>query len=171
MRIGITKLLATTALVYCSLAVQAPQAQARNKQLTFEVPVESQTAYRDVIHAVEISAQAEISQQFRNHPDISTLQISVLVERNGDIIPVFGTTVSRAQWEQQPKIEQWAKYHDSYALIKRHDYGEGAAVTLASAPMTSKRNPAASSSSGYDSTFDRGRLPPRVAQSSLDYWD
>jgi len=166
------KLFATIVLASCLLVVRAPQAQAKAKQLNFEVLVDHQAEYRDVLDAAKTSAQGKISQQFRENPEVSTLQISVLLDRNGEIIPLFTTAVSRAQWQQQPRIEPWVKYHNSYALLKRHEYSEGPDAIVASASAsTSLSRPTVSPSYGHDLAFDRGGLPSRFVQKSLDYWD
>lgn len=175
---GLTKLLIATVLASFTLVVQSPEAEARAEQMIFEVSVEHSLGHRDVVKQAEVSAQQKISQQFRQNPEISSLQMSVVVNRNGEIIPVFVTTVSREQWLRSGNISSWTKYHNSYALLRRHDVLEKRPTVIASVPRKPTRSGSLSQSefmesypSLYESSFDQGSISKEVIQDSLDYWD
>lgn len=175
---GLTKLLITTALMSFALVVQSPKADARAEQMTFEVFVEQSLGHRDVVKQAEVSAQQKISQQFRQNPEVSSLQMSVVVNHNGEIIPVFVTTVSREQWLNSGNISPWTRYHNVYALLKRHDVVDERPTVVATVPRTPLRSGSLSQSefmesypSLYESAFDQGSISKEVIQDSLDYWD
>lgn len=176
--LGLSKLVITTVLIGFALTVQSSKAYARAEQMTFEVSVEQTPGHRDVVKQAEVSAQQEISQKFRLHPDISMLRMSVVVNRNGEIIPVFVTTVSREQWLRSGNLSPWTKYHNSYALLRRHDVIEQRPTVIAAVPRPSAHSGDLTQSefmdsypSLYESAFDQGSISHEVIQDSLDYWD
>lgn len=163
-------------LVVGSVILGEQPVQASTESVIFEVPIAHQRSHRDSVDQAELSAQHEISRRFKQNPELSTLQISVLVDRHGEVIPVFTTTVSREQWRQSPRIKAWSKYHNAYALLLRHNVPVTPSVarrpasrTVASVPRTARRLPAFNPA--VDSAFDRAALPAKQVQRSLDYWD
>lgn len=167
---SLMKLCVTALLVSFALTAQAPSAHARTEQFTFEVPINNPIGHREIIGQVEVETQAEISRQFRQNPEMSTIQMSVLANRNGEVIPVFVTTVSRAEWQQDPQITRWTKYHNSYALLKRHDL-QNQTVAIAPPRQSAIAMGIAPFSRAVDAAFDRGGLSSQKIQNSLDYWD
>ncbi|NJL87130.1 MAG: hypothetical protein HC886_15995 [Leptolyngbyaceae cyanobacterium SM1_1_3] len=68
--------------------------------------------------AAESLASGELSRQFRQNLDLTTVQITVLGEYNGQVVPVLVATVSRENWQRSPQVRQWASYfNSSYVLL------------------------------------------------------
>lgn len=146
-------------------------ARAEDERIVIDMPINGQ-----VIHSVLI-AQAEsllgeaISRQFSQNADLSTLQVDVVGDRHGEIIPVLTVTVSRAQWQANPQVSAWSRYYNaSYALLQRHE----AAETVAVAPVDSAgeiTDPEVQDRFWIDEAFDSGRLTGAAAQDYLNDLD
>lgn len=155
-------------IVTGSLVIQTPAARAKTEEMVVEVPVERPLGYHDLLHWSELSIQAEISRRFQQDLSLSTLKISALINRNGEVVPLFTTTVSRDQWNQSTQISRWTKYHDAYALLQRHNDNSPKRTVVAAAPRTVARP---GFSPALDAAFDRGALTGEQIQSTLSRWD
>lgn len=151
-----------------SLVVQVPAASAKTEEMVVEVPIERPLEYHDLLRWSELSIQTEISQRFQQDLSLSTLKISALINRNGEVVPLFTTTVSRDQWSQSTQISRWTKYNDSYALLQRHNDKSPKRTIIASAPRAVTRP---GFSPALDAAFDRGALTGEQIQSTLSRWD
>lgn len=152
------------------LSLPMQQASAETEQLIFEVRIDHPLEHREMISQAEQEAKRLISQRFLNSSDTSSLQVSALLHRNGEVIPMFITTISREQWQQSAQISPWTKYHNSYALLRRHTVNQGQATIVAVAPVVPSSTIIADLGR-YESAFDRGRLSSEFVQGSLDRWD
>lgn len=164
------KLFFTMLTIGFALVAPMQRANAEAEQLVFEVFVDQPIGHRDLVGQAELEAKRLISQRFHEDSGISSLQVSILLNRNGEVIPMFVTTVSRQQWNHSPQVSPWTKYHNSYALLKRHDIGAGQPTVIATTPRISP-NSIAAAPRAYESAFDRGGLSSKIIQDSLDHWD
>lgn len=156
-------------IIMGSLVLQVPAAQAKTEEMVVEVSIERPLEYHDLLNLSELSIQTEISQRFQQDLSLSTLRVSALVNRNGEVVPLFTTTVSREQWSQSPRIALWTKYHDAYALLQRHSSNSSERTVVASAPMSPATR--LGFSPALDAAFDRGALTGEQIQSTLSRWD
>ena len=117
----------------------------------------------------------EINRHFDTNPSLAEIEIVVLGNRNGDIIPVLVTTVSRSQWQDNPQVDAWSKYYQAYALIQRHDGQPPTQVASVAASPRSTTYASSYASSGlstqFERQFDSGRLNSRAVQSYVDFVD
>ena len=95
----------------------------------------------------------------------------MLGNRNGDVIPVLTTTVSRTQWQENPQVSAWTQYNGvAYALIQRHD-GQPPTQVATSPSRRSTTVASRGISTQFDRQFDSGRLSGRTVQSYADLVD
>ncbi len=135
-----------------------------------DLPIYSRISREDLVNQAESMVSQEINRYFDTNPDLAEIEVVVLGSRNGDIIPVLTTTVSRIEWQQNPQVSAWTEYYSSYALIRRHDSEQPAQV----AATPSRRSIAVASrdiSVQFDRQFDSGRLGGRAVQSYVDLVD
>lgn len=162
-------LVSTILVIVAVIGVHAPAAEANTENIVLEVPMDHHLGHHDLISGAELSIKNEISQRFQRNLSLSTLTVSVLINRNGEVVPVLTTTVSRDQWKQSPQVAQWTKYHDSYALLQRHNaVSPKPNIVAASAPRSVARR---GFSPALDAAFDRGALTGEQIQSTLSSWD
>ncbi|MBD2312077.1 hypothetical protein H6G20_10435 [Desertifilum sp. FACHB-1129] len=145
-------------------------ARSESQRIAVEIPVYGQIHDGDLILQAESWVSNEIERQFNQQTDVSTVQVVVTANRNGEVIPVLVTTVSRMQWQQNPQVNAWTQYYrNSYALFQRHDRTE--TVTVAASPVGNavRRTPAQIAQ--IDRAFDEGRLNGSAAQTYLSDLD
>lgn len=103
-------------------------AHANPPVFSIDLPVYGQPLYRDLITQAEDLVNREIGQQFRQNRSLTELQVVVLSNHNGNIIPLLRTTVSRNQWLANPQVRVWTRYYgEAYALLQPHALNESAA--------------------------------------------
>ncbi len=134
-----------------------------------DMPIYDRSSSDDLISQAESMVTQEINRHFETNPSRAEIEIVVLGSRNGDVIPVLTTTVSRTQWRSNPQVSAWTKYYTSYALFQRHDTQP---TQVATSP--SRRSTAVASqgiAAQFDRQFDSGQLSDRVVQSYVDFVD
>lgn len=139
-------------------------------QIRVDMPIYSRTSSDDLISQAESMAEQEINQYFNSDPELVEAEVVVLGSRNGDVIPILTTTVSRSQWQENPQASAWSKYYTAYALLRRHD--RQPPTQVAAAP--SRRSTSVASrglSIRFDRQFDSGRLDGRTVQAYADLVD
>lgn len=145
-------------------------AHSRSESLAIEMPVYGQILYDDLISQAEFFVGTLINDQFSRSTDLSAVQVIVTGNRNGEVIPILVTTVSRAQWQETPQVSIWTEYYKtSYALLQRHDVAQE--TTVATAPFRTTATNIQERASQIDRAFDEGRLTGRVAQEYLNDLD
>lgn len=178
MQAKLTKLLIPALMMSLVLVIPTQRAHAEAEEFVFEVSAERLTRHLDVMAQAESEAERFISRRFHENSGISSLQVSVLLNRNGEVIPIFVTTVSRQQWNHSTQVSQWTRYHNTYALLKRHDTTQrhsaiaaAPKATAASSVLRPFPGIVAAAPRTHDVAFDRGNLSPQLIQDSLDHWD
>ena len=134
-----------------------------------DMPIYSRISSEDLVSQSESMVSQEINRYFDTNPDLDEIEVVVLGNRNGDIIPILTTTVSRIEWQENPQVSAWTEYYSSYALIRRHDTQP---TQVATGP--SRRSTTVASrdlSTQFDQQFDSGRLNGRTVQSYIDFVD
>ena len=66
----------------------------------------------------EASAAARnlINQGFATNPNATETMVTILSDRNGEVVPVLMVRVSREDWRANPQVEQWSRYLGSSAM-------------------------------------------------------
>jgi hypothetical protein len=145
-------------------------ARAEDERIVIDMPINGQVIHSTLIAQAESLLGEAISRQFSQNANLSTLQVDVVGDRHGEIIPVLTVTVSRAQWQANPQVSAWSRYYSaSYALLQRHESEE----TVAMAPVSSAGSTDASVEDRFwiDQAFDSGRLTGPAAQDYLSDLD
>jgi len=154
---------------FCFLGDSYRPVQAEAESIVVDMSVYGQVEYGDFFRRAEAIASDEISRQFNQNPDLSEIQVVVVGDRDGEIVPTLTTTVSRTQWQETPRVSVWTKhYHASYALLQR--YQEQLTETVAKTPVRATIGTQRPSSQ-IDQAFDEGRLSGAEAQDYLDELD
>ena len=142
-------------------------AWAETEVVVIDMATNGQVAHSDLLAEAELLVNDAISRQFSQNPGLSSVQVSVLGHRNGEIIPILTTMVSREQWQSDPRVNAWTRYHHAYTLFQRHD--EERIVTMVPARPNGISN--ARSQDWVDAAYDSGRLTGELAQDQLSSLD
>jgi hypothetical protein len=159
-----------TACVFCILDGNYRLARAGEERVVVNMPV-----YGEVVHS-ELAAQAEslirdaLNRQFSQRSNLSTVQVDVVGDRHGELIPLLTVTVSRAQWQANPQVSAWGRYYSaSYTLLQRYESDTAVAIALARAATS--MDASVQDRFRIDEAFDSGHLTGPAAQDYLSYLD
>ncbi|MEB3211575.1 MAG: hypothetical protein VKL39_09470 [Leptolyngbyaceae bacterium] len=155
-----------------SLLVGAYQPlRAETELIVIDIPLSERVSSFELVSSSEQRIANEITQLFRQSSGVDTVQVSVLTHRNGEVIPLMTTVVSRSQWQQLPQVSAWTRYNNPQALLERHDQERVVAL--------SPTRPGGSRGIGLQDTaiaqldrdLDEGRLSGAAAQRNLSDLD
>ena len=136
--------------------------------LVIDLSMADPVANRDLVAQAESLAKEAIIQKFNQDRGFSNLQVVVVGDRFGEVIPILVVTVSRAQWQTNPQVNAWSKYYEAaYAILTRH----GASQTVAMTPTGSTAAPLRNRTAQIDLAYDEGRLTGQAAQQYLSDLD
>lgn len=108
-------------------------AYAETQSIVIEMPVYGQVVSSNLTAEAESLVSSAIDNQFGQDPALTTVQVVVVIHRNGEVIPFLATTVSRAQWQESSQIQAWTRYYGlSHALLQRHEQETVIATSLPS---------------------------------------
>ena len=135
------------------------------------MPIYNRTSSDDLIRQAEFMGGQEIIQHFNTNPSLTDIEVVVLGNRNGDIVPVLTTVVSRIQWQENSDVSAWTEYYGSHALLQRHDRREPQPVQVATPRRRSTTVASQTISVQFERQFDSGQLAGRTVQSYMDLVD
>ena len=139
--------------------------------LLLNMPIYNRTSTDDLVRQAESMVSQEINQHFDTNPGLADIEVVVLGNRNGDIVPVLTTVVSRIQWQENSDVSAWTEYYGSHALLQRHDRREPQPVQVATPRRRSTTVASRDISAQFERQFDSGRLAGRTVQTYVDLVD
>lgn len=152
-------------------------AYAETQSVVIEMPIYGQAVSSNLTAEAELLVSSAINSQFGQDPSLSTVQVVVVLHRNGEVIPFLATTTSRAQWQDNPQVQAWTRYYGvSHALLQRHEQESRIATSL---PVSSSATSNSEDSfqiqidraAQIDNAFDSGTLTGQSAQDYLSDLD
>lgn len=175
-------------LAACSLIMLKDShkpAYAETQNIVIEMPVYGQVVSNNLTAEAESLVSRAINNQFSQAPTLTSVEVVVVIHRNGEVIPFLATTVSRVQWQASSQVQAWTRYYGlSNALLQRHEQETRIATSLPSNPVTPapvvpngtshlESSPQAQidRAARIDNAFDSGILTGQSAQDLLDGLD
>ncbi|MGK7890469.1 MAG: hypothetical protein AB4042_14130 [Leptolyngbyaceae cyanobacterium] len=155
-------------------AVSIGRSSAVAATVVVHMPLYGRVASMNLLAEAEQRVAAEIEQRLAQGDGSEPIEILILGDRNGDLVPVLLTTVSPSQWQQNPQVRRWSQYYDSYALLDRHDQDAVAATPSSNRTSQSSSPPPPSYGvplSAIEEAYDAGTLSGELAQEYLDELD
>lgn len=101
-------------LVISSLCIFAKTAVA-NQRISLTVQADGVSSYRRLLDLVMAAANDAIANALET--DTEPVELIVLVNRNGQILPILMAEVTHEDWQQQPNVENWARYSNSVPVL------------------------------------------------------
>lgn len=172
---GSSLVLVLSTLISLTIGSLFQPAWAGATSIVLELSIPPQAQYSDLVMQAKLLANESIARYFNQHSGISTIEVSVLGDRSGDIVPILTMTITRAQWQSQSQTGGDTKYYASHPLLQYRDAWD--AGRIATQPRVSNGTAGTSVASAklpaseIDRAFDEGRLTGEAAQpylSSLD---
>ncbi|MEM6253555.1 MAG: hypothetical protein AAF821_11590 [Cyanobacteria bacterium P01_D01_bin.156] len=111
---SLTGLLGMFAISVSTLAQEAIVEQ-QTETLSVNVTVEADRMrdYGQLMGQVVGRANDAIANAFETNPDTKAINATVLISRNGQVLPILVAEISRDAWQQQPDVQSWARYSTS----------------------------------------------------------
>ncbi|MBD2260552.1 hypothetical protein [Pseudanabaena sp. FACHB-2040] len=150
-------------------------ARAETERIIIEMSVYGQMMPGDLTTQAESMASDLVSRHFSQSASSSEVEVVIVGDRHGEIVPILTTAVSRTQWQENPQVSAWTRYYNaSHALLQRHEETENTTIASSSG-RSGNISPVGISSLGQvaqiDAAFDQGRLTGVAAQPYLSYLD
>ncbi|NEQ46787.1 MAG: hypothetical protein F6K00_25900 [Leptolyngbya sp. SIOISBB] len=148
----------------------ADPAKAETTRVMVDIPIYSNiVSEREVVLEAELLVSNTINQNFSQNPALTTVEVVVMLNRNGEVMPLSETRVSREDWQKQPVVDAWTRYYNSsIELAQRHNEPTSTIVASSSRVSSAGR---VSRSAGYrqfaDQLVDSGRMSGDSAQQIL----
>jgi hypothetical protein len=129
-------LLCSTISVITSLVVTISTASAERKELNLTLESVGTPSFETIMRQAQELAERSIQQEFAENSEVAELSITILGDRNGQIVPLLRSKVSRSQWQQDPRIYRWTKYfNNSGVLLGFYNPSSSAAPNVAPEPI------------------------------------
>jgi hypothetical protein len=74
-------------------------------------------SFESLIQQAEDLAEQSIKEEFTINPEANKISILISAERNGQIVPVLRSKVSRSQWQRDSRIRRWTRYFDNSGIL------------------------------------------------------
>ncbi len=156
------------------LGITSASAYAEANNLTLSISPYSEDSFSDLIKQAELAAQHTIIQKFNQDPTLIELNITVLSEYNGQVVPLITSTVSRSDWQASPNITRWTKYLSiSYALLVfGNTEGSDAVIRSEPIPIASRPvDPILEIIRSAEQAVDEGRMSEEELNELIDELD
>lgn len=106
---------------------------AQIRQIDLIVNSNSRQTFESLIEQAKTLAKTSIDQEFVEDSSVREITLTILGERNGQMVPILMVKVSRSDWQAKPSIQQWVRYlGDSEVLLgfKEPQVSESASRTI-----------------------------------------
>lgn len=113
----VKNLLASLIFYFVILGGSLSIANAELAQVTLSIDATLVPTFSDLIKQAESLAATEISQRFQADPTLTEVQIMVLGERNGQLVSLLSSSISRNAWQENPDLRQWTQYFSESNIL------------------------------------------------------
>ncbi|GGA17962.1 hypothetical protein [Okeania sp. KiyG1] len=115
-------------------------ASAKNTSLLIDS--NNNNSYQNLVEQAENLAKNTIKQEFKNNPEITEITITILGERQSQIVPILRSTVSRAEWQKNAEIDNLTRYFADAKYLLKFDNNQDTSKTQPQTPAYSPQIPA-----------------------------
>lgn len=156
--------------------LQIQTAWAATERVVIEIPIYGQLIYSQLTAQAESMVRDSINRYFAQADSQSAVEVVVLGDRYGEVVPILTTAVSKVQWQQNPQVSAWTQHYSaSQALLERFD-DDSQLAQLPAQPSY-----VGSTASGFqdhaaqtlqvEAAFQEGRLTPQEYTELIDALD
>lgn len=138
-------------------------ASAELAQITLSIDSTFVPTFSDLVNQAEALAEIEIYQRFQADSTISELQITVLGERNGQLVSLLSSKISRSEWQAGSDIRQSTRYFSTSSALLGYRNSDPISTREST---TISRNPAFVPSPS--DTLEQARSSKRISEE--EYW-
>ncbi|MGG6239735.1 hypothetical protein ACQ4N7_14005 [Nodosilinea sp. AN01ver1] len=147
-------------------------AQANSDPLMLMLEIYGVPTRGSLARQAESAAIDEITRAFNENAQLNSVQVDVLGQLNGRVVPIFSLSVSREQWlsDRQSALQTAQYYYSSYRLLGLDSTDGGLpSQSIAQAPSVPlvSRDPSVQ----VGEAFRQGRLSPQEYDQLIDALD
>ncbi|NET29554.1 hypothetical protein [Okeania sp. SIO1I7] len=133
----------STALTLASILTTDITALASAKNTSLLIDSNNNNSYKSLVEQAENLAKNTINQEFKNNPEITEITITILGERQSQIVPILRSNISRAEWQKNSEIDNLTRYFaDAKYLLKFGNNNQDTPKTQPQTPDSSPQIPA-----------------------------
>jgi hypothetical protein len=103
------------AVIFAATSRSAALAETKERYLTLDV--DSSQSFTNLVQQAEDLAKESIAREFQENPALTEITIIVTADRGRQMVPVLRSRVSRRNWQQNSRIEQWTRYFADAKLL------------------------------------------------------
>ena len=90
---------------------------AETKFINISLKTGANQSFNNLMQQAESTAINSINQEFNRLSKITEVGIIVSCDRNGQVVSILSSRVSRTDWQAQPSIESWTKYFTKAEIL------------------------------------------------------
>lgn len=115
---------------------------AETKKTSQLIDSNNNNSYKILVKQAEDLAKNTVNQEFQNNPEITEITVTILGERDSQIVPVLRLTVSRSEWQKNPDIDEFTRYFaDAKFLLKFENNSTATSDSQPKIPNSSPQTP------------------------------
>ncbi|MEL7316953.1 MAG: hypothetical protein AAFN08_18745 [Cyanobacteria bacterium J06559_3] len=103
--------------------------------MNYTIPYAEWQTFEAMMEEASAAARQLINEGFATNPNATETAVTILSDRNGEVVPVLMVRVSRAEWQSNPAVEQWSRYLGSYAMPLLAYEGDGQSEQSSARPF------------------------------------
>lgn len=111
------RFLVSTIIILGSFFAFVSTACAETKELNFLLNSNGSESFEALVQQAQDLVKTTIEEEFAQHPEVSEVTIVLLSDRNGQIVPILRSKVSRSQWQQDSRIYRWTRLFNSSGVL------------------------------------------------------
>ncbi len=90
---------------------------AETKFINISLKTGANQSFNNLMQQAESIAINSINQEFNRLSKVTEVGVIVSCDRNGQVVPILSSKVSRTNWQAQPSIESWTKYFTKAEIL------------------------------------------------------
>ncbi|MEG4502238.1 hypothetical protein QUA81_00735 [Microcoleus sp. F6_B4] len=111
------RLLSAVILAIISLTASISIGLAETKESYLTLDADGSQSFASLVQQAEDLAKESIARSFQENPALTEVTVIITADRSRQRVPVLRSRVSRLDWQQDARIEQWTRYFASAQLL------------------------------------------------------
>ena len=141
-------------------------ARANVQQIVLSIDGTQTRTFVDLLEQAESAAAETIAQRFQADPNLTEIQVTVLGDRNGQLVSLLSSNISRNQWQAGAHIRQWAQYFAPSSVLLGYSIAVPVSTRVTGQPVSISRLPEPEQSPSQ--TVEEALRTNRISQD--EYW-
>ncbi|MEG3928890.1 MULTISPECIES: hypothetical protein [unclassified Microcoleus] len=111
------RLLSAVILAIISLTASISIGLAETKERYLTLDSEGSQSFASLVQQAEDLAKESIAREFQENPALTEVTVIITADRSRQRVPVLRSRVTRRDWQQDARIEQWTRYFADAQLL------------------------------------------------------